>query len=284
MSGRRPGVSQPEKNLVWQRRFAAVGVRAISQRTTACNCGRCATHASVKLTRQWPKNSCCRAVVANPGAQVHDHPLSDQSLREERANAASHLLGGLLALAAMPVLADQVDAARYPLRHLGLTVFITTMVLMYGVSAIYHALPAGRAKRALRRCDHALIFVFIAGSYTPFALGEVQRGQDWHPLAVVWAIALVGVALKLTDRLRHSVWSTGLYLLFGWMVALLARPVLAAMPEQGLQLLVAGGLAYSVGSLFFLLDGRMAYSHLVWHLWVIAGSSCHLLALQQTLA
>ena len=222
--------------------------------------------------------------MANPGTQVHDHPLSSQTVREERANAASHLLGGLLALAAMPVLADQVDAARYPLRHLGLTVFIATMVLMYGVSAIYHALPAGKAKRTLRRCDHALIFVFIAGSYTPFALGEVQRGQDWQPLAVVWAIALVGVALKLTDRLRHSVWSTGLYLLFGWMVALMARPVLAAMPELGLQLLVAGGLAYSIGSLFFLLDRRMAYSHLVWHLWVIAGSSCHLLALKQTLA
>ena len=225
-----------------------------------------------------------RDVAAYPGTQVHDHPLFNQTLREERANAASHFLGGLLALTALPLLADQVDAVRYPLRHLGLTVFIATMVSMYAVSALYHALPAGKAKRALRRCDHALIFVFIAGSYTPFALGEVQRGQDWHPLALVWTIALVGVALKLANWLRHSMWSTLLYLAFGWTVALQARPVLAAMPELGLQLVVAGGLAYSVGSLFFLLDRRMAYSHLVWHLWVIAGSSCHLLAIQQTLA
>ena len=157
---------------------------------------------------------------------------------------------------------------------------------MFAVSGIYHRVnwKSETLHKWTKRLDHSMIFVFIAGSYTPFALGEVQRGQDWQPLAVVWAIALVGVALKLTDRLRHSVWSTVLYLLFGWMVALMARPVLAAMPEQGLQLLVAGGLAYSIGSLFFLLDRRMAYSHLVWHLWVIAGSSCHLLALKQTLA
>jgi hemolysin III len=163
-------------------------------------------------------------------------------------------------------------------------VFGSTLVLLYTSSTLYHSFRGNQIKQVLRKFDHAAIFLLIAGSYTPFALGEVQRGQDWQPLAVVWAIALVGVALKLTDRLRHSVWSTGLYLLFGWMVALMARPVLAAMPELGLQLLVAGGLAYSIGSLFFLLDRRMAYSHLVWHLWVIAGSSCHLLALKQTLA
>jgi hemolysin III len=207
-----------------------------------------------------------------------------QTWREELANAASHGLGCVLALAAMPVLAEQVDAARHPIRHLGVYVFIATMVLMYGVSAVYHALPVGQGKRWLRRCDHAVIFVFIAGSYTPFALGQIQRGEGWDMLAAVWGIALVGVALKLTNQLRHRMFSTALYLAFGWMVAVVAQPMLASLPPVGLQLLVAGGVAYSLGSVFFLLDRRMPYSHLVWHLFVITGSTCHFLAVQQVVA
>ena len=206
-----------------------------------------------------------------------------QTWREELANAASHGLGCVLALAAIPVLVEQVQADRHPIRHLGITVFITSMVLMYLVSAVYHALPVGQAKRWLRKCDHAVIFIFIAGSYTPFALGQVQRGQGWAVLAAVWGIAGVGVALKLTDRLKHKLFSTALYLAFGWLVAVLAQPMLASLPAMGLRLLVAGGVAYSLGCFFFLLDRRMPYSHLVWHLFVITGSTCHFLAVQQVL-
>ena len=211
-----------------------------------------------------------------------DPPFS-QTVPEERANAASHALGCVLALVAMPVLADQVDAVRHPVRHLGVTVFVASMVLMYLVSAAYHAVPVGAAKRLLRKCDHAVIFVFIAGSFTPFALGQVQRGEGRALLAAVWAVALVGVVLKLANRLRHRVLSTALYLAFGWLVAALAQPLLASLPPAGLRLLVAGGLAYSLGSIFFLLDRRMPYSHLVWHLFVITGSTCHFLAVQQVL-
>ena len=214
---------------------------------------------------------------------MHAEPPFSQTVHEERANAASHGLGCVLALAALPVLANQVDAAQHPIRHLGVSVFVATMVLMYLVSTVYHALPAGRAKRVLRKCDHAVIFVFIAGSYTPFALVEVQRGHGWDMLAAVWGIALGGMLLKLSDRLRHPLVSTALYLAFGWMVVVVARPMLESLPPQGLQLLVAGGVAYSLGSLFFLLDRRMRYSHLVWHLFVITGSTCHFLAVQQVL-
>ena len=193
-----------------------------------------------------------------------DMPFS-QTVREELANAASHGLGCVLALAAMPVLASQVDAERHPIRHLGVNVFIATMVLMYLVSTVYHALPVGQAKRLLRKCDHAVIFIFIAGSYTPFALGQIQRGEGWNMLAAVWGIALLGMTLKLSDRLRHPVYSTALYLAFGWMVVVVARPMLDSLPPLGLQLLVAGGVAYSLGAIFYLLDRRMPYSHLVWH-------------------
>lgn len=212
-----------------------------------------------------------------------DTPFS-QTWREELANTASHAMGCVLALAAMPALADQVDAERHPIRQVGVTVFIATMVLMYLVSTVYHALPVGHGKRWLRKCDHAVIFIFIAGSYTPFALGQIQRGEGWDMLAAVWGIALAGVLLKLCDRLQHPGYSTALYLAFGWMVVVVAQPMLASMPPLGLQLLVAGGVAYSLGSLFFLLDRRMPYSHLVWHLFVITGSTCHFLAVQQVVA
>ena len=229
-----------------------------------------------------------RPAPARPALTQTETPLSpdspfNQTAHEERANAASHALGCVLALASMPVLAELVDAERHPVRHLGVTVFIATMVLMYLVSTIYHALPVGAAKRVLRKCDHAVIFVFIAGSYTPFALGQVQHGAGWEMVACIWGAALLGVALKLLDRLRHPLFSTALYLAFGWMVVVVARPMLNSLPPLGLQLLVAGGVAYSLGSLFFLLDRRMPYSHLVWHLFVITGSTCHFLAVQQVL-
>ena len=143
-----------------------------------------------------------------------NEPPFNQTRHEEHANAASHGLGCLLALGAMPVLAQQADVLQHPMRQLGVSIFISTMVLMYLVSTVYHALPAGAAKRWLRRCDHAVIFVFIAGSYTPFALGQIQRGEGWAMLAAIWVVALAGVALKLCDRLRHPVFSTALYLVF----------------------------------------------------------------------
>lgn len=206
-----------------------------------------------------------------------------QTGKEERANAYSHALGCALALAAMPALAAQADAVQHPMRHTGVTVFFASMVLMYLVSFAYHAAPVGQAKRWLRRCDHAVIFIFIAGSYTPFALVALQRGEGADTLVAVWALALLGMAMKLGNRLQHRLASTLLYLAFGWLVAALGQPMLAALPPDGLRLLVAGGVAYSLGSLFFMLDRRMPYSHLVWHLFVITGSTCHFLAVQQLL-
>lgn len=199
---------------------------------------------------------------------------------EERANAASHALGGLVALLALPALAlpDGPGVAADPRREAGVLVFVASMVLTYLVSAAYHAMPAGAARRWLRRCDHAAIFVFIAGSFTPFALAAPPQGDGAALLVAVWGAALAGVALKLTGRLHQRGLSTGLYLAYGWLVAALALPLLALLPPDGIRLLVAGGLAYTVGCGFYLLDGRLRYSHLVWHLFVIIGSVCHVLA------
>jgi hemolysin III len=157
-------------------------------------------------------------------------------------------------------------------------VFAGTMILLYLVSALYHALPTGRAKHWLNRLDHAAIYVFIAGSYTPFTLGVLQGAWGWSLLGVVWAVAAFGVAIKLLNRLRHPFVSTALYVALGWVVLLAAPTVLERIPAPGLAWLGAGGLCYTLGAAVFLLDERVRYAHFVWHLLVLAGSVCHFFA------
>jgi hemolysin III len=204
-----------------------------------------------------------------------------QTLREEIANAVSHGLGFLLALASLPVLVSFAAQRGGTASVVGASVFSVTMMLLYGASALYHALPAGRAKRIAHRLDHAAIYVFIAGSYTPFALGPLRGGWGWSLFGVVWGLAAVGVYLKLRNRLRHPLWSTGLYVAMGWLALVAAVPILERIAQTGIVLLVAGGVAYTVGAVFFLLDHRLRYGHFVWHLFVLAGSSLHFVAVLQ---
>jgi hemolysin III len=203
-----------------------------------------------------------------------------QPAQEEHANALSHALGLWLSAVALPVLA----AAHWPVlamdpaRRTGLAVFGISMVLVYLASTVYHACPEGPAKGLLQRLDHAAIYLFMAGSYTPFALRDVPGGPAWTLLGAVWVLATLGMLAKLLNRLRQRGFSTALYLGFGWLVVWAARPLLAQLPANTLALVIAGGLAYSAGTLFFLLDDRLRYGHLVWHLFVLAGSACHLAA------
>ena len=201
-----------------------------------------------------------------------------QTLREEIANALSHGLGFLLAVASLPVLV--VFASRHGGAGsvVGASVFSATMMLLYLVSAVYHALPHGRAKRLFQRFDHAAIFLFIAGSYTPFVLGPLRGAWGWSLFGVVWGIAAVGVVAKVFDRLAHPFWSTGLYVGMGWLALVAVVPLFERVAPGGLVLLFAGGAAYTVGAVFFLLDHRVRYAHFVWHLFVMAGSACHFFA------
>jgi hemolysin III len=202
----------------------------------------------------------------------------DQTLGEEIANAVSHGIGFLLAIASVPLLS--VHAARLGTARdiVAACVFATTMVLLYGISTLYHALPIGRAKLLLNRLDHAAIYLFIAGSYTPFALGVLRGRWGWALFSVVWAIAAVGVTAKLMNRLRHPYWSTGLYVAMGWVVLIAIKPLVERIDSAGLALLVAGGVAYTLGAMVFLLDHRIRYAHFVWHLFVLLGSVCHFFA------
>ena len=139
-------------------------------------------------------------------------------------------------------------------------------------------MPEGRFKAVLNRVDHAAIYLFIAGSYTPFALGVLHGALGWTLFGVIWAMAAAGIAVKLMDRLRHPLWSTGLYVAMGWVAVLAAGPLIHAMPWTGLAWLLAGGVAYTVGAVVFLFDSRVPYLHFAWHLFVLLGTACHYFA------
>lgn len=200
-----------------------------------------------------------------------------QTVGEEIANSVSHGLALLAALVAAPFLvAGNPQLA--PANLVGAVVFAVTMVVLYLTSTLYHALPAGAAKRLLLKVDHGAIYFFIAGSYTPFALGALGGSWGWTLFGLVWSMAIAGAALKAFNRLSQPWLSTGLYLVMGWLVLIAAVPLVERVPQAGIALLVAGGLAYTVGVAFFMLDGRLKYGHAVWHCFVVAGTGCHYFA------
>ncbi|HEX7690609.1 MAG TPA: hemolysin III family protein [Burkholderiaceae bacterium] len=201
-----------------------------------------------------------------------------QTLGEEIANAVSHGIGFLLAIASLPLLV--VVAARHgtAVNVVAVSVFSATMIVLYLVSALYHAAPEGRVKAFLNRVDHAAIYLFIAGSYTPFALGVLHGAWGWTLFGAIWAMAAAGVAVKLLNLLKHPLWSTGLYVAMGWFAIVAAGPLIHAMPWAGLAWLLAGGIAYTAGAVVFMFDSRVPYLHFAWHLFVLAGTTCHFFA------
>jgi len=198
--------------------------------------------------------------------------VRSQSLQEELANSVSHGAALLAAIAAVPFL---MLAASRPI---GALIFAVTMVFLYFTSTLYHALPQGRAKTIFLKLDHGAIYFFIAGSYTPFALGAIDGSRDWLMLGLVWAMALTGATLKVVDLLEKPWLSTGLYLAMGWLVLMAAVPIVERVSLPVFNLLVAGGLAYTVGVIFFVLDAKLRYAHTVWHGFVAAGTGCHYFA------
>ena len=201
-----------------------------------------------------------------------------QSWGEEVANSLSHGIGFLLAVASLPILV-QFSAQRGGTPSVvGASLFCATMILLYGVSTLYHALPAGRAKRWFNRLDHAAIYLFIAGSYMPYLLGVLRGPWGWTLFGVVWGAAALGVVAKLFNRLRRPLWSTGLYLAMGWVAVIAAVPLFERLAAPELTWLVAGGLAYTLGAVVFHFDSKLRYGHFVWHLFVLAGTACHFVA------
>jgi len=202
-----------------------------------------------------------------------------QSTGEEIANSVSHGVGLAAALAAMPFLIAHAARSGVGAFLVGASVFAATVVLLYLGSTLYHALPPGRTKHVFRVLEHSAIYLLIAGTYTPFTLGILRGAWGWSLLALVWALAVVGIALELTDGLRHPRLSLALYVGMGWLVVVAIRPLWLQMPPAGFAWLVAGGLAYTAGVGFYAAK-RLRYAHFVWHLFVLAGTVCHFVAVR----
>lgn len=199
-----------------------------------------------------------------------------QSSSEELANSLSHGMGAVLAAIFSPqLIANAVHAGA--VRGMAAGVYCASMILLFSVSAAYHWLPRGDAKDLLRRLDHAAIFLFIAGSYTPFVIGGLAEDGYWF-LAVVWLIATVGTVAKCANRLKHPLASTAIYVGLGWLCVFILQPLMTALPPQGVELLVAGGVLYTVGAVVFQFDDRIPYGHFAWHVLVLAASGCHFMA------
>jgi len=212
---------------------------------------------------------------------VHESPTSpkrEQSQQEEIANAISHGTGLAAVLFGTPFLIIQATRSGDAGFIAGASIFCATAILLYLGSTLYHALPVGKAKRVFRAIEHSAIFLLIAGTYTPFTLGVLRGAWGWTLLGVVWILAAAGVALKTFERSPHPIASTCLYLFMGWVIVIAVDPLIARVPAAGLAWLIAGGLSYTVGVAFFATDSRLQYGHLIWHLFVLAGTTCHFFA------
>ncbi len=180
-------------------------------------------------------------------------------------------------MAAAPVLIVDAVQRGGATDVIGASVFASTVGLLYLTSVLYHALPPNRAKRIFRVLDHGAIFLLIAGTYTPFTLGVLHGAWGWGLLGLVWSLALVGIVLKATSGAGYPRFSLGLYLAMGWAVLIAIKPLWLLMPAEGIFWLLSGGIAYTVGVAFFAAE-RRRYSHFVWHLFVLAGTTCHFIA------
>ncbi len=200
-----------------------------------------------------------------------------QSRGEEIANSISHGVGLLAAAIAAPVLVLSAARQDGAARIVGASVFSASMVLLYLTSTLYHALPRNRAKQVLQVLDHAAIFLMIAGTYTPFTLGVLRGTWGWTLFGIVWGLALAGLVLTVAGGARYPKLRMFLYLAMGWLIVIAVKPLWLRMPPLGLFWLFAGGFAYTVGVVFYTAK-RVSYNHFVWHLFVIAGTACHFIA------
>lgn len=199
------------------------------------------------------------------------------SRREEVANAITHGIGVLLSIAAL-VLLIVVSATEGTAWHVvSFTVYGITMLLLYTNSTLLHALKEGKAKDLFEFLDHSCIYLFIAGTYTPFLLTAIRGTLGWSLFGVIWGIAVLGVVFKAFFTKKFLFMSTIFYLAMGWLIVIAWNPLVAVVPYAGIVLLVAGGILYTLGTVFYVWKA-FPYHHAVWHVFVLGGSILHFFA------
>lgn len=196
------------------------------------------------------------------------------SVGEEIAHAVTHGLGALLAIAGLAVLVARATLYGDVWHITAVSIFGATMVLMYTASTLYHSIPLPRAKHVLRVIDHSMIYLLIAGSYTPFTLVTLRGPWGWTLFGITWGLALAGIAFKFFFTGRFEKVSLGIYLGMGWCALLAVKPLINTMETTGLWMLLAGGLTYSGGVAFYVWE-KLRYHHAIWHLFVLGGTVLH---------
>lgn len=214
-------------------------------------------------------------------SQVKNMVQSDQigaySLREELFNSITHGAGLLLSIVALVLLI--VFSSLYgSARHIvSCTIFGVTLILLYTASTLYHSFRSPRVKKFFKILDHSCIYLLIAGTYTPFLLVTLRGAVGWTLFGVIWFLAVSGVVLKMFFVHRFKIISTVAYVLMGWIIIFAIKPLVESLPSGGIVWLVAGGLAYTLGVIFYVWK-KLPFNHAIWHLFVLAGSICHFFA------
>lgn len=199
------------------------------------------------------------------------------STGEEIANAITHGIGALLAVAGLVVLIVMAAIHGSVWHIVSFSIFGTTLVLLYFASTLYHSLTHVKAKSVFHKFDHISIYLLIAGTYTPFCLTALQGWIGWTVLGVVWSCAILGAVLKAISVGKRIKLSTVLYILMGWVILVAIQPLYKAMPFNGFLFLIAGGISYTIGTIFFIRN-QVKYNHSVWHVFVLGGSVLHFFA------
>lgn len=199
------------------------------------------------------------------------------SRKEEILHAITHGIGAVLSIAGLVLLIIFSSFSGNPWKIVSVTIFGLTMLLMYLSSTIVHSLPEGRAKNIFQIFDHSAIYIFIAGTYTPFLLVHLRGITGWLLFGIVWGIALIGIIFKVFFVKKFLLLSTFFYVLMGWLIVFAWHPLASTMNEQGIRLLIIGGVIYTIGTLFYVIR-KIPYHHVIWHIFVILGSVFHFFA------
>jgi len=196
---------------------------------------------------------------------------------EEFAHALTHGIGALLSIAGLVMLIVLASLYGTVWHIVSCAIYGATMITLYTASTLYHTVTSPTWKFRMRIFDHASIFLLIAGTYTPFMLVNLRGPWGWSIFGVVWGLAVVGLVFKLFFTGRFGIVSTVVYILMGWMALIAIKPMLELIPPGGLWLILAGGLAYTGGVVFYAMK-KLPYHHAIWHVFVLCGSVCHFLA------
>lgn len=203
--------------------------------------------------------------------------MNGETKREEIANSITHGIGAALSIAALSVLVVFAGLRGDAWRVVSFSIYGATLVLLYLASTFYHLFSNPRVKRVFHVFDHSAIFLLIAGSYTPFCLVTIRGGWGWSLFGVVWGIAIFGIVFKAFSTGRYNFVSTALYIAMGWIAVIAIKPLVSQLPRGAFAWILLGGLSYTVGVIFYAWE-RLPYSHAIWHLFVLGGSTLHFFA------